>query len=430
MVAYEFPPVGGGGVQRTSKFVKYLGEFGWRPHVLTVRQPSAYVRDETLLADIPADTVIHRTRSIEPMRPVRRVLSGGGTAGSGPGGGRRKPSWLVAIKERILVPDAQILWLPFAVRGGLDAIRRHRPSAIYSTASPFTDHLIAMELARRTGLPWVADFRDYWVDRSNFPDSRWRRFADGRMERRVLERASHVVTATAHITERFAKRAPGQTFTTITNGFDDADFPSDTPPPPREFVVTYTGLLNRERTPVPFFRAWQALADRHPGFREGARLRLVGQLDHPGDDDNRRALTECGLDACTELLPHQPHHAAIEEMLRASVLFLLVGDYPHNEGIYTGKIFEYLRANRPILAVVPPKGLAAALVRETNAGIVAPTGTGAEAQDAIEAALEELFDHHAAGTIADRFSTRDIDAFSRRSLTSRLAAVLDGVTAP
>lgn len=353
-ISYLFPPAAGGGVQRSSKFVKYLPQFGWNPIVLTVKDPYDFYRDDEMMEDVLGKCVIIRTFSIEPMKWVRKFLkkrsySKVQTYSSGSISKKSlKPGFLVRLKSYILIPDNEILWLPFAVLNGVRIIRKYKPDLIYSTASPFTDHLIAFLLVKLSGLPWVADFRDLWVDRPNFPKNRWRLFIDRKLEKMVVQSADHVVTATSSMAEHFERLYPNVKYTSITNGYDEDDFTktASTIPDGQEFILTYTGIFNKEQNPQNFFNAVYDVIQKRDDFKEYFRLRLIGQLDNPGDFENMIYFKKLGLEKYSELVPYLPHKQVIYEMGRSTVLLLLVGEYPHNEGILTGKIFEYIRSSK------------------------------------------------------------------------------------
>jgi len=430
-ISYLFPPVAGGGVQRSSKFVKYLPYFGWMPLVLTVKEPYDFYSDDSLLQDVNENCKIYRTLSIEPMKWVRKFLK------------KRwqkkisvekeiksslktlKPGFLVKLKTYLLVPDNEIFWLPFAVWRGWRIIRKERPSIIYSTASPFTDHLIALILTKICKIPWIADFRDLWVDRPNFPKNKWRLFIDRKLERMVIEKANHVVTATEQIAERFNELYNRKKYTSITNGYDEDDFDGlpELKPPENEFKITYTGIFNKEQNPQKVFLALKKLIDHKPELKNKIKLKFVGQLDNPGDFENINFFNELGLEQYSELISYQPHHRVISEMLQATVLLLFVGEYPHNEGILTGKIFEYLRAGRPILAVVPVNGLAADVIYSTNSGIVVSNNN----VDEIAKGFSKLFDLFTNNELENSFKRLNIENYSRKNITEKLAQTFNNV---
>ena len=428
-ISYLFPPAAGGGVQRSSKFVKYLPQFGWNPIVLTVKEPYDFYRDDEMMTDVLGKCVIIRTFSIEPMKWVRKFLKKRSLTRTQTDNSKSinqkslKPGFLVKLKTYILVPDNEILWLPFAVWIGWKIIKKEKPSIIYSTASPFTDHLIALLLAKLSGLPWVADFRDLWVDRPNFPKNRWRLFIDRKLEKMVIQRADHVLTATSLMAEHFAQPYPGSKFTSITNGYDEDDFSNTAKllPSGKEFILTYTGIFNKEQNPQKFFKAIHEVIHKHDDIKKHLKLRVVGQLDNPGDFENIIYFNELGLDKYSELIPYLPHKQVIIEMCRATVLLLLVGEYPFNEGILTGKIFEYLRSGRPILAVVPPNGLAADAIKETNSGLVVSN----ENVEEISNGILKLYDMFNANKLESSFRRVGIEKYSRKNLTKKLIEVFE-----
>jgi glycosyltransferase involved in cell wall biosynthesis len=428
-ISYLFPPVAGGGVQRSSKFVKYLPQFGWRPIVLTVKEPYDFYRDDELMKDISADSIVVRTTSIEPMKWVRKflkkktqkALENGLT--QTPKQKSLKPGFLVKLKTYILFPDNEILWLPFAVWKGIWLIRKNKPVLIYSTASPFTDHLIAFILSKLFKLPWTSDFRDLWVDRPNFPKNKWRLFIDRKLEKKVIQNADRVITATSLMAEHFRKLYQGEKYLPITNGYDEEDFLEieDQNPDEQIFTITYTGILNKEQNPQKFFKALSEVINSNDDLRNKVRLRIIGQLDNPGDFENLNYFRQVGLDKHSELISYLPHKEAIKEMCKATVLFLFVGEYLHNEGILTGKIFEYLRSGRPVLAVVPPNGLAAEIIRNTNSGIVVSN----ESVEEISSGILSLFNHYKENRLDISFNRKGIEQFSRRNLTQKLSEVFD-----
>ena len=426
-ISYLFPPVAGGGVQRSSKFVKYLPENGWNPVVLTVKEPYDFYRDDEMMQDVSGNCIIVRTFSIEPMKWVRKFLKRKSQSKLKTDSSRSinkktlKPGFLIKLKTYILFPDNEILWLPFAVIKGIQLIKKYKPDVIYSTASPFTDHLIALILVKLFKLPWVADFRDLWVDRPNFPKNRWRLCIDRKFERMVIHTANYIVTATSAMAKHFRELYPNQKYSSITNGFDEDDFThfSSLIPDNKKFVLTYTGIFNREQNPQKIFDALHKSINNNREIEKTIKLKIIGQLDNPGDFENMIHFKKLGLAKYSELVQYLPHKKAIEEMCRSTVLLLLVGVYPHNKGILTGKIFEYLRSGRPILAVVPDDGLAAEIIKETNSGIVVPNDN----VDEISSGILYMFELFMNEKLEGSFNRTGIEKYSRKNLTKELSEV-------
>ncbi len=334
-----------------------------------------------------------------------------------------KPAFLVKLKTYLFVPDNEILWFPFAVWKGWRIMRKEKPEIIYSTASPFTDHLIALILSKISKIPWVADFRDLWVDRPNFPKNKFRLFIDRKLEKMVIKYANHIVTVTSVMAERFKELYPIKNYTSITNGYDEDDFKNIKVqmPSAEEFRITYTGIMNEQQNPGRIFRALSDLIKQRADIQKKIKLRIIGQLDNPGDFENYILLKELELDKYTEIVPYQPHNQIINEIMQSTILLLLIGDYPLNEGILTGKIFEYLRSGKPVLAVVPEKGLAAEVIRKTNSGLVAANND----VEKISEVISNLFDLFIMNKLDQSFKRNDIKMYSRINLTRELSDVFN-----
>jgi glycosyltransferase involved in cell wall biosynthesis len=231
LVAYYFPPLGGAGVQRSLKFAKYLPELGWQPTVLTCSTGMRYTQDPSLTADIPAGLQVERASVLEPWRPLLR-----------------SHRLTLFLNRWLSLPDRQIGWFPLAYRKGLKWLRGGFFSAIYTTAAPYTAHLLGLRLKRATGLPWIADFRDEWTQNPSLPNpSPLYRRLNKTWERQVLTEADRVLSVSEPITEGLQKLVePTQRgkFHTLTNGYDPADFPAQSENrSSQKFTVVYTGSL-------------------------------------------------------------------------------------------------------------------------------------------------------------------------------------------
>jgi glycosyltransferase involved in cell wall biosynthesis len=237
-VSYQFPPVGGAGVQRPAKFAKFLREFGWDVSVLMAANPSVPVLDESLLADLPDDLVIEKARTWEPGYAVKRGL-GQSTSGGTSSRGGWKRTLLAPVRRAmrfaagiVLQPDPQLLWLPNAYRSGLALLRRLRHDVIFATSPPYTILILGTLLSRRTGLPLVVDFRDEWDISGQYLENSQRdwfsRMIQRRMQRWVLRHANAIVATTQASTSAVAARAAeaGSRAESlcIYNGFDPGDF--------------------------------------------------------------------------------------------------------------------------------------------------------------------------------------------------------------
>ena len=395
MFAYFFPPLGGAGVQRAVKFAKYLPEFGWRPTVLTTSSTAYPAADPTLACDLHPGTRIVRARELEGAGTVVNLFA---TLG------------LTTASRIAAFPDAAAGWMPDALRLALRTARRERPAMLFSTSAPFSAHLIALVVHERTGIPWVADFRDEW---SANPGLRGEPALVRRMARRleleITSRAS-AITVVGDYFDIFNPHA--SPIAVIPNGVDDQDLEEPREGPAGDaLTLSYVGTLYGKRDAVPVVNALQRLAGRGAIDLDQLRIRFVGNDWRP----------------CTPPWPlpvHQlgyvSHTEALREMRAASVL--LHYEDPANPGP-GGKIYEYLASARPVLCVARPDGRAAALVRASGAGPIASPND----PEGIERAILELYERWRATGLPDQPQLRDwvLEHYSRRKLTGDLASVLD-----
>ena len=431
-VAYYFPPAGGSGVQRVLKFVKYLPEFGWQPVVLTARGADYPTLDPTLEAEVPPGVQVIRTWIVEPYALYRKltgreaaqhldvaVLSRG--EGEQQKLAERFSEW---VRRTFFIPDARAGWTPFATAAGLRVLADPEVRAVVSSAPPYTTHVIGLKLHTLTRKPWVADFRDSWVDWVSAPRRKGLpRRVDLTLEGLVLRKATRVVTVTRGVAEDLLSRHPearDARWRLIPNGFDAADF-AGVEPAPRDSRLTliYTGSLYGARRPTTLLEAVRALAERSPEALSDLRLVFVGRIA----DALREELLAGPWAQAVEIHEYVPHRESVARLLAADVALLFIDDTPANKGIVTGKLFEYLGARRPVLAFAPPNGDAAELIRQLDAGwVVRPGDTASAAR-----VLEEIYRRWKRKALRP-LSAEKVRPFERRELTRKLAQLLDEVT--
>lgn len=423
VVAYYFPPMGLSGVQRVAKLVKYLPAHGWLPTVLTVEPAGYFAYDATLLREVEAAGVeIVRTPSWDPTRLFgrRRIVSL-------PSEPRRR---LLSLASQFLfVPDNKIGWYPFAVRAGRRLLRRRCFDAILSSAPPYSAHLVARTLSRESGLPLVTDFRDAWVEnpRHVYPTPLHRRM-NAWLERRVLQASRQVLTINDPIRDGLLRRMPAGVADTrvqlLYQGYDPQDFdgvPLPVPEGDGRMRLVYSGVFYDVQTPDYFLRALAELFERRPEARAEIEAVFVGLVP----DASKRLAASLGLDGTIRCAGYVPHDEAVAYLLGADVLWMTVGERAGAEGISTSKLFEYMGARRPILALVPEGAVRQALAPYGAARVVAPADV-----PAIRAALEAWWEAWREGRlpVPDEAYVR---AFDRRRLAGVCARLLDdAVIAP
>jgi glycosyltransferase involved in cell wall biosynthesis len=408
MIAFHFPPQrGSSGVQRTLKFSRYLGASGWQPLVLSAH-PRAYAnKGDDQLRDVPAEVVVKRAFALDSSRHL-------------------------AVKGRYLgalaLPDRWISWLFGAVPAGLRMVRQYRPQVIWSTYPIATAHLIGLAMHRLTGLPWVADLRDPMTD-VNYPPNRATRTAYRWVEAQTVRHASRVVFTTPGAVATYRARypqLPPERFALIENGYDEENF-SDAeglaapqPGSSGPLLLLHSGIIYpSERDPVPFFEALAAL------LREGriGPATLQVRLRAAVHDDYLNALISShGIGSIVTLAPHVPYREALTEMLSADALLVLQGSNCNAQ--IPAKIYEYLRARRPILGLTDPAGDTAATLRQAGIDSIGPL----DSRDAIMETLMRFISHVNDGT-APLPAPEVVLANSRRSRAAQLGALLDEVAA-
>jgi len=450
IVAYNFPPIGGVGIQRTVKHATYLPRSGWEPVVLTARDPGWGVRDAGNEAGLPADLTVVRAFSPEPvklrrflgrtLRPLRgRPGSGGAGAGdadragapAATGGAVQTPGRLTrgalavwgAAARWTFFPDEQVAWIPFAIRRGVALHREAAFDAVYSSSPPVSSHLAAALIARRAGVPWVADFRDPWIGNAfATPPPPHHRFFQSRIERRIARIADSIVMATGGLVEEFASRYPeaASRCVAIPNGYDRADLPETSEVPARpddgRFHLVYGGSLYGTDELRVFLDGLELLLERKPELSDRLSVEFVGQVNLANRALAARYTTPERLGSVVSFTGFMPHREALGRLLGADALLQLIAAGPGKGRVQGGKLMEYIGLDRPILAVVP-EGEARALLAELKWGIVAdPTPEG------VAEGIERLL-----AAPAPRRRADPRGRYERVNLAAQLASVLDAV---
>lgn len=412
-------------MQRPLKFVKYLPHFRWRPVVLTVDPVyAAYPdMDAKLAAEIPQSSVIYRTKSWDPYKvyaSFRRkskeeVVSIGFLSDDEPGWGEYIARF---IRANVFIPDARVGWYPYALTEAKRIVEERNISAIVTSGPPHSTHLVGRSLKRKTGIPWIADFRDPWVDIDyvdRLPMSPLAHFINRRQEQSVLDNADVIVSISNEM-KRVLSEKTSTPVVNIFNGFDESDFAALTRSTANDsFTISYVGNMNADRNPELF---WRYLADRlNGGSLEKVKVKLIGNVDQRVLESIR----ESRLESVVEKMGYLPHDKAILEMMKSSLLLLVINRVPSATGIVTGKLFEYLASNIPILGIGPPDGDAADILKETESGEMIDY----DDVDGIARFIERHYDSWLKTGMTNRSNDRLISKYSRKNQTRQLAQLLD-----
>ena len=434
IISYYWPPTGGSGVQRWVKFAKYLPSEGWQPVIYTPENPERLATDSSLEADIPAEAEIIKTRITEPYEIYRKVLRRSGHSREAvevnPVNAQNKSLLQKAamwIRGNLFRPDPRCLWTRPSVRFLKKYLSEHPVDLIVSTGPPQSMHMIGRKLAKETGLPWIADFRDPWTKIFYFKHlsmtnatKRWHK----RMEKKVLDDATAVVAVSPLVQQEF--QAMTQTpVELITNGFDECDFSEDkcteaAGGPQQDFTIAHTGLFAADGNPTIL---WDVLAEKcssDENFRKALKIRLIGKTD----EQITHAIEAAGLGENLTDMGYQPHAVAVEQQRTASLLILPLRKEPEYKAVLPGKLFEYLASWRPVLGIGQPDGAMSMIVNMTGTGVVFDW----EDKKSIARYIDLCWERHLAGQLTA--GDADLTQFTRRNLTRRMAQLFEKLTSP
>ena len=426
IISYYWPPTGGSGVQRWVKFAKYLPSEGWQPVIYTPLNPEAITVDESLLDEIPPQVEVIRRKIFEPYN-IYRALTGkkGRTAQSGevnPINSQKKSftqkvsMW---IRGNMFIPDPRCFWIGPSVRFLKKYLKEHPVDVIVSTGPPHSMHLIARKVARSTGIPWVADFRDPWTKMFYFKHlalSPWAERKHARLEKMVLDDASVVVAVSPLVQDEF-KAMTTTEVELITNGFDEDDF-AVKPQRDEYFSITHTGLFASDGNPDILWKVLAEKCRRDSEFKKLLRIRLAGKTDKQIIE----SIVAAELGGNLEDLGYCNHNDAVCLQKSSSLLMLPLRKEPEYRATLPGKLFEYLASERPILGIGQTDGAMARIISQTQAGFV----FGWDDSASISRYIDLCWERFRSDTL--KADTHDIGSFSRCSLTHRMACLFDRLT--
>jgi len=395
VIAYYFPPLGMGGVQRTFKFCKYLPQFGWHPIVITVKDIAYPEYDPTPLDESPTEVL--RTESLDPLRLARFFGS--------PSFENSRRRWSTLLSW-FLIPDSKLLWLPFVLSAARSLLRAREISLIFATSPPLTSLIAGWLLKKASRKPLVIDLRDplgYGLLPPTFLHSRAIRF----LTRKVVDAADRIIAVYPQHQVRSVERK----VTVIPNGFDPEDFVVSEIQA-NKFLIVHTGTLTKKRNGLPLLMSVKKFVQSRQVDKNVVKVKLVGWVD----PSYAQTIKKEGLSEVVELFPYVSHKESVQHLMSSSLLWLPVG-----EEEIPGKVYEYLGSRRPIIATAP-EGDCAALIRMTRSGVVIdPANTSGIVKALI--AHYRLFVDGKSGLREHR----DLGRFNRMVQTKTLASLFDEV---
>lgn len=423
IITYYWPPSGGAGVQRWLKFVKYLREFGWEPIVYTPENPEAPAIDESLLKDIPDNLTVLKTKIWEPYRLYRNFIGQkkGEKINAGFLSEKEKPGIAekisVWVRGNWFIPDARKFWIKPSIHFLSEYLKNNPVHVITSTGPPHSMHLIALELKRKLDIPWLADFRDPWTNIDFYKDLMLTKSSDTvhkKLEAEVLKNADAIVTVGWNMAEEF-KKITDKKITVITNGYDTDDFFDHPITLDKNFSINHIGAMNADRNPKMLWKALGELIKEIPELKDNLKINFVGRIDYSVLDE----LEENQLSSFVTKTEYTPHSRTTKIMQASQLLLLSLNNTPNTRGVISGKLFEYMAAKRPILAIGKENGDAAKIITETGVGTVCDFGN----KEKIKLEIKRMYELYKTGSLNSNGT--GIEKYSRKNKTAELAVLLD-----
>ncbi|MBR6362832.1 MAG: glycosyltransferase [Bacteroidales bacterium] len=422
IITYYWPPSGGSGVQRWVKFSKYLPSQGWQPVIYTPENPDMPSIDQSLYSDIPEEAEIIKRPITEIYSIYRRISGNKGGGEVNPINSQKKTlkqKLMLAIRGNLFIPDPRISWLKPSVRFLKKYLREHPVDVIVSTGPPHSMHLIAREVSKATGIPWVADFRDPWTRMFYFKHlalSDWARKKHEKLEKMVLDDASAVVAVSPLVQEEF-KTMTGNRIELVTNGYDPEDF-GQVVEPDGHFNIVHTGLFASDGNPETLWKVLSDLCREDARFADQLRIRLVGKNDNMILDSIHAA----GLERNLVDLGYRDHTVAVREQMGSTMLILPLRKEPEYRATLPGKLFEYLGSQRPVLGIGQTDGAMARILADTGAGETFEWDDEA----GIRTYVLKRWEKFLAGD-DDSVPDNNIEQYSRKATARKMAALLESL---
>lgn len=444
IIAYVYPPLGGAGVQRTLKFAKYLEKYGYKVNVLTVNNESGTIKDESLklestngikvfravqrenyivnaianrnINQVKSEKVDNKKKSVNVNETSEITLKSKIK--------RKLKNYLLNIYRNMYIPDDKISWKKDAVKLGMKIIVDEKIDIIYSSSAPYTGHLIALELKKKYNIPWISDFRDQWVANPFIAYSAYAKRKNEKMEKSVIENADSVISVSKPIIDDFIDRYKNQKvdkFKVITNGYDEDDFDDyDLEKITSKYIITYNGALYGKTSPKNFLIAIDRLIEDKKIKQVDLMIRFVGQIGKDAQEDIQFFLAK--YHNVLEVISYLPHKESLKKLEDSSASLLIIESFEGCEGVYTGKIFEYIRSGRNIISIVPP-GVAKDLILDTNTGFCCHP----EKVDEIEAVIYKSYCIWKGTQDKLDINWEKVKKYNRENLTRELMSIIESL---
>ncbi len=427
IISYKWPPCGGIGVLRNLKFAKYLRDFGWEPIVLIPTKADYPYLDENNWEDVPKGITTLTCPILEPFS-LFKLVSGKKKdyALSNPVDVKGKKQNIIDkfgiwVRGNFFIPDARSLWIRPAVKTALKYIDENQVDAILTDGPPHTNTRIGYLIAKKTGIPWLADFQDPWSQVDYLPKYKLTKLAwyiHRKMEQQVFKSASKITSASPGFTAQL-ESIGAKDVSTLYYGYDEADFTDISIKPKSKFIITHAGLLGEDRKPQNLFKVLNELCNSIPTLKNDLEIRLMGNVDYSVIE----SIKEQNLYTYTNLTGSVSRKKVIESISESSVLLLLINKAYNASARIPAKIFEYIRTGNKILALGPLQSDINDLLQDIKRPGTIEYDNVKKLKHIIETAYQEYMDKKE-NTIIDP----SVVKLSNREITKKLANFLNQVS--
>lgn len=429
IITYYWPPASGPGVQRFLKFSKFLPENGWEPIIITVKNGSYPAVDETLLADIPETINVIKTKTMEPFK-IYNMLRGkkGKKVEVGMGNIKDPDSFSKKffnyIRSNYFIPDARVGWNKFAYKAAKKVISLNNIHAIITTGPPHSTHLVGLKLKENLSVKWIADLRDPWTTIAYEKYLKRNKKSEDKnqsYEKEVIIKSDLTLVVSEGMKTEFILKHKCNSVKVIPNGFDLEDLPQvqDTFKT-QKFKLCYVGNFKISQNTVNLWKAIKDLMQEESGFTKDFRLSITGNLN----SKIKQSIEENNIIEVVDIHPFVKHQEAVDIMFNANLLLLPIPQAENNKLILTGKIFEYLASQNPILGIGPSDGNASGIMQECGREKMF------EYKD-YDGIKEFILQHYTYwkkhNGVSLKIKDENYKKYSRKKLTAQLANVLNSI---
>lgn len=416
IITYYWPPAGGAGVQRWLKFVKYFRDFNIEPVVYTVKNGAYPITDDSLLPEVPNDVEILKNTIWEPQQMLAKFKN---LKDDSIGLLNPKPSFfnkiLQYVRANFFIPDSRKYWIKPSVKFLKKYLENNKVDTIITTGPPHSLHLIGLQLKKELNIKWISDFRDPWTEIDYFfqlPLSKKSIQKHINLEQQVLKFSDAVLVVGKTMQEKF-KPFNKQVYV-VTNGFDSEPF-SNKITLDFKFTITHIGSMNADRNPKILWEILNEIVIENPNFAKDLLIKLIGKTDITVI----QSLGKNNLLEFVEKYAYLPHKKIVSLQRKSQILLLAVNNVPSAKQILTGKVFEYLNANRPILAIAPEDGDLANLICATKSGFVVDFDNKSK----LKTLILDLYNKFKSNE-GLHIQSENINQYHRKNLTKKVSEII------